>query len=106
MAERSNFQFRTRDLLWAVSLIAGGLAIGTAWFRFATGDGKEASDSKKIVLFFSVMLACPALIGAGIGVIFRRPIVGAMLGVVAAALSYLVLLWLLFSGVIPWEDGP
>jgi hypothetical protein len=63
MAARSKFQFRTRDLFWAVSLIGAALGLGLSELRRLFAGDQVA------VLAALVLSACGVLasVGAGIG---------------------------------------
>ena len=70
MAERPKFQFRMRDLLWGVTLIAVSLGTGMACTKAtAAGEG---------LLAMALFAISGASLGAGIGVVFRRPACGAI----------------------------
>jgi hypothetical protein len=72
MAERSKFQFRMRDLLWAVSLI--GVSI---WFALALW--RMASRREALIILFMAPAA-----SFGIGYLFHRAKLGAIVSVVVA----------------------
>ena len=87
MAERPKFQFRTRDLLWAVSLM--GMALGMAlvcWREVSTMEHTPgiAENWHVILLSFTLAALC---FGAGIGTLLRHPLLGAFSGIVIAFLG-------------------
>jgi hypothetical protein len=76
MAERSKFQFRMRDLLWAVSLI--GVAAGL-WAINPSSPGYRSPAALGFICSSGVCF------GAGIGCLFHKPVWGAVAGLVVAA---------------------
>jgi hypothetical protein len=85
MTERSKFQFRMRDLLWAVGLIGVSLAPWAYWHRI------DGSDNALVALI--AFFASAACFGAGVGCIWRKPDFGAVFGGLAAIPILAVLLY-------------
>ena len=71
MVERPKFQFRMRDLFWAVSLMGASLGLGVAFFR---GDVFGPAG------FLCAYFGCPVLFASGVGCLVRRPFQGAICG--------------------------
>jgi hypothetical protein len=78
MAERRKFQYRMRDLLWAVSLIGAGLGMGLAGVRLAASNSEFGGLPLPL---FGFAAAC---FGAAIGCLVQRPFAGARSGVAIA----------------------
>jgi len=98
MAERPKFQFRMRDVLWAVSLI--GVAAGLAallWRRY-----QQQIDSMAVEIILGVLAA--GFLGAGLGCVFRRPLIGAGVTIFAAFALWIAIVVLLFCDVLPLGD--
>lgn len=79
-AERLKFQFRMRDLLWAVSLVAVAISL-----EIAIAPGEERIRRGLDANTFAMLLlvkhpCCGAVFGAGIGCLFQKPGWGALLG--------------------------
>jgi hypothetical protein len=79
MDERTTFQFRMRDLLWAVSLI--GVALGSllgAWriLRLFPGPVTPLAVAAIFLLFELAIVSA----GSAFGALFRHPKVGALWG--------------------------
>ena len=86
MAERPPFQFRLRDLLWAVSLIGVSLGLGVATWRTAMLLSKPDPVVTEVSFFLvPAFIGCVTAFCAGIGSIFRESLRGAVAGVVIAA---------------------
>jgi hypothetical protein len=80
-------QFRTRDLLCAVSLIGLSLGAFTAWIRFAERGPLAVNRDVAIAIQIPVCTSCASCLGAGIGCLFRRPFIGAVWGAIAGFVS-------------------
>jgi hypothetical protein len=85
MAERAKFQFRMRDLLWAVSLAAISVALGLAWWRYVR-TAKQHNEALLFILYFG----SGAFFGAAVGVLLRKWLVGAVVGALLAGLLFTV----------------
>jgi hypothetical protein len=84
MAERSKLQFRMRDLLWCVTLIGLALGLGIAPWRYG---GMRADGALAFIVLFC-WLGCPTALGAGIGILFGKPRIGAEFGLLIGMLSF------------------
>src|SRR5687768_1831650 len=85
MAERQRFQFRMRDLLWAVSLIGVSLGLGLTFLRVA--ENASPFDAGAPFVMLGLFFGASAAFGAGIGSLFRRPALGAVGSVLIATIS-------------------
>jgi hypothetical protein len=95
MADRARFQYRMRDLAWAVSLIAAALGLGLAFVRLRARFDLEYSASAMdstgpVALWYWLVVAAymgaGVLGGAGVGCLFRGPHWGAAIGAGVAVL--------------------
>jgi hypothetical protein len=88
MAERTKFQFRTRDLLWAVNLIAFEIWVTVGLARRGEWGG--------------VMILFCASLGTVIGCLYRQPIRGTFIGLGLCGLfaSGVGLAILLIDGIV------
>ena len=88
MAERSKFQFRMRELLWAVSFIAVALALATLCVTESSSPFNLTKPFPNEVLF----LSSAGCFGAGLGSLFRQARDGAACAILIAFVS-----WILFQ---------
>jgi hypothetical protein len=79
MATRSVFQFRLRDLLWSVSLLAISLGLGLAGWRIAAA-------SRDLFFFFPTFVGSSACFGAGVGCLFQSSAAARIVVTIVAAL--------------------
>ena len=86
MGEMSGERLNLRDLFLATALIAAGLALS----RGLVGPGYWSNYQ------FVVAYAAASSLGAGLGTLIKKPVIGALLGAIG-------LFTLLFFGVPPAE---
>lgn len=83
-------QFSLRRLLVSITLIAVAIAMyKLAGVMFDRRDGETIGNI--------LVLSCPAVFGAGVGMIFGRPILGAFVFLVLALIGFTVVMRL-FGG--------
>ena len=87
MTERLTFQFRMRDLLWAVSLFGVALGLGLTFRR-----GAATANAESVIPIFLEYIAAGACFGAGVGCLFRKPKLGAIWGFAASVLLMCMML--------------
>ena len=85
-------RFTIKDLLIATTLIAFGAGLIAWTIRYMDTAKVEQPQPIVLINFF----ACPALIGAGLFTLFKRPWLGALVGVL---LTILVVAFIIFFGL-------
>ena len=90
-------QYSLKDLFWATALIALGVACGRLAFFIPTyAYHLDHEGISALCYFFLLFVACPGLVGGGIGALFQRKLLGAYF---TAAAFILMLMFGVFSSV-------
>jgi hypothetical protein len=92
MAERSKFQFRLRDLLWAVSLIGVSMALWLPGARLGYSPLRTMSEFPLTLVAILFFLGSGSAFGAAIGCLIGRQVFWIYMGSMVSITSYLVYL--------------